>query len=291
MFAANFIRRPSFFRNPRPCWLALAAVLLCFSARSEELPAGQRVFFSGHSFHMFIVPRFEQLVTSAGIQGHHTVGTQMIGGSKVIQHWELAGEKATAKPALTGGKVDVFTMAPNVLMPDVGIDNFVELGLKNNPAMRFYVQASWVSFDSISETSRINDNAKRDETDLDALQKAGDSWKAKLEAQVDALNAKYGKKSVYIVPVGDAVIALRRRVKIGEFPGVAKQSQLFRDPIGHGQGQIMALTAYCNFAAIYGKSPLGLKLDERGVSDDQHAILQRIAWETVSQYERAGIKK
>lgn len=272
-------------------WVPLAIALLALSARAEDVPAGQRVFYSGHSFHMFIVPRIEELAAAAGIKEHHTAGSQMIGGSRVIQHWDLTGEKATAKPALTGGQVDVFTMAPHILMPDAGIDNFVELGLKNNPNMRFYVQASWVPFETLTAKDRITDNAQRDATDLDALQKAGDTWRQQVEVQVDALNVKYGKKAVYIVPVGDAVMALRRRVKIGEFPGMTKQAQLFRDPIGHGNGQIMALTAYCNFAAIYKTSPVGLKITERGISEDQQAILQRIAWETVSKYERAGVKQ
>ena len=51
----------------------------------------------------------------------------------------------------------------------------------------------------------------------------------------------------------------------------------------------MALAAYCNFAAIYQVSPEGLKLDERGVDDAQHAIVQKLAWETVSKYPHAGI--
>ena len=51
------------------------------------------------------------------------------------------------------------------------------------------------------------------------------------------------------------------------------------------------LAAYCNFTAIYHRSPEGLKLTEPGVDDAQHAILQRIAWETVSTYSYAGIQK
>ncbi|MEI6234060.1 MAG: hypothetical protein WCT04_13480 [Planctomycetota bacterium] len=239
---------------------------------------------------MFIPSRVDQLAKSAAIKDHVTAGQQMIGGSRVIQHWDLTGDKATAKPALTAGQLDVFTMSPHMIIPDPGIDNFVDLGLKHNPNLTFFVQASWVPFDMTPDLKKITDNSQRDQTDLDAWQKANDTWRGQMEAQVDALNTKYDKKAVFIVPVGDAVLALRRSIKKGDFPGITKQSQLFRDPIGHGQGQIMALTAYCNFAAIYKKSPIGLKLAEVGVSTEQHAILQRIAWETVSKYERSGVK-
>ena len=58
-------------------------------ADDAKTPAGLRVFYTGHSFHMFVAPRIEQLVKSADIQGHKLVGTQGIGGSRVIQHWDL----------------------------------------------------------------------------------------------------------------------------------------------------------------------------------------------------------
>jgi hypothetical protein len=138
------------------------------------------------------------------------VGTQGIGGSRVIQHWELPDGKNKAKPALESG-------------------------------------------------------------------------------QVDELNGRHGRQAVLIVPVGDAVNKLRARVAAGQFPGVASQAALFRDPIGHGLGHVQALAAYCNFAAIYRRTPEGLQLNEPGVTAEQHAILQRIAWETVSDYSRSGL--
>jgi hypothetical protein len=110
-----------------------------------------------------------------------------------------------------------------------------------------------------------------------------------MEMQVDELNKKHDRRAVFLVPVGDAVVKLRAMVVAGQFPGITRQSKLFRDAIGHGQGQVMALTGYCNFAAIYRMSPVGLKLNERGVTEEQHAILQKIAWETVSKYPYAGV--
>ena len=93
------------------------------------------------------------------------------------------------------------------------------------------------------------------------------------------------------MPVGDAVVKLREQIAAGNFPGVTKQADLFRDPIGHGLGHVQALAAYCNFAAIYRRTPEGLKLNEPGVDDAQHDILQRIAWDTVSNYPYSGVEK
>jgi hypothetical protein len=230
----------------------LGAFLLLGIATAEDAkspPAGLRVFYTGHSFHMFVPPRVEQLVKSAKIEGHKLVGTQGIGGSRVIQHWDLADDKNKAKPALTSGEVDVFTMAAHLQIPDEGITKFTELGLKHNPNLRLLVQASWYPFDLPAE-KRISNNAQRDDAKVADLQAAIDEWRMKLEAQVDELNKLHGKTAVFIVPVGDAVVKLRGLVIDGKYPGVAKQSELFTDPIGHGGPHIQALASYCNFAAI-----------------------------------------
>ena len=36
------------------------------------------------------------------------------------------------------------------------------------------------------------------------------------------------------------------------------QEDLFTDPLGHVKGHVMALNAYCHYAVIYRKSPVGL---------------------------------
>jgi hypothetical protein len=275
---------------PRRC-LALASLLLLTSIATADdgksPPKGQRVFYTGHSFHMFVPPRIEQLVKAAKIEGHKLVGTQGIGGSRVIQHWDLEGDKNKAKPALMTGEVDVFTMAAHLAIPDEGIANFTELGLKHNPNLRLLVQESWYPFDGPPPDKRIRNNAERDNAKVADLQAAMDDWRKKLESQADELNKKHGKTAVFIVPVGEAVVKLRGLIIAGKYPGVAKQSELFTDPIGHGGAHIQNLASYCNFAAIYRISPEGLNLP--GTTDEQNAILQKIAWETVSAYPYAGV--
>jgi hypothetical protein len=244
---------------------------------------------TGHCFHMFVPRRVEQLVKAVGIDGHKLVGTQGIGGSRVYQHWDLADEKNKAKMALGTGEVDVFTMAAHLTVPDRGITNFTELGLKHNPKLRLLVQASWYPFDVPSRKKRIRNNAQRDDMKIEDLQAAIDSWRKQLEAQADELNKKHGRKAVFIVPVGDAVVKLRALVIEGKYPNVKTQSSLFTDPIGHAGPHVQALAVYCNFAAIYRVSPEGLKPRFKGVDDAQHAILQKLAWETVSKYSHAGV--
>jgi len=290
MLADSFVRK----RTLALCLFGLLGLVSASGrgAQAEEPkspPDGLRVFYTGHSFHMFVPPRVEQLVQAAGIPNHKLAGTQGIGGSRVIQHWELADDRNKAKRALTGGEVDVFTMAAHVTVPDAGITNFTEFGLEHNPKLRLLVQASWFPFDVPALDKRIRDNAQRDQMQIADLQAAIDEWRTKLEAQVDELNQKHGRKAVFLVPAGDAVVKLRALVVDGEFPGVKTQSELFTDPIGHAGPHVQALVAYCNFAAIYGQSPEGLQVTWAGVDEAQHAILQKLAWETVSKYPYAGV--
>jgi len=251
---------------------------------------GLRVFYTGHSFHMFVPQQIEQIVKVAGIKDHKLVGTQGIGGSRVIQHWDLTPNNK-AKAALTTGDVDVFTMAAHLAIPDDGISNFTELGLTHNPNLRLLVQASWFPFDVAIPDKKIRDNSQRDTMAIADLQAAVDEWRTKLEAQVDSLNQQHHRQAVFIVPVGDAVVKLRGMVAAKQFPGIETQSELFTDPIGHAGPHVQALAAYCNYVAIYRTNPVGLKVPGMKITDEQREILQKLAWETVSQYPHAGLAK
>ena len=104
--------------------------------------------------------------------------------------------------------------------------------------------------------------------------------------------AHHDRPVVAISPVGYAVLKLREAVIDGKAPGVKKQSDLYRDLLGHGQPPILALCTYVNYATIYGRSPVGLKPFDTfngTVSPELHRLLQEIAWETVSKYKPSGV--
>ena len=71
---------------------------------------GLRVFTCGHSFHVWVPGIVGDLCQKAGIPDHVQVGVSSIGGSRVIQHWDIAPDKNKAKEALQTGKVDVLTV-------------------------------------------------------------------------------------------------------------------------------------------------------------------------------------
>jgi hypothetical protein len=274
--------------------LALTCALQCRAETPPSTPpAGQRVFVTAHSFHIFVANQLGALAKAAGISGHELAGKQMIGGSRVRQHWDLPDEKNLAKKALLTGKVDVLTMSPNKQIPDEGIDRYVELGLQHNPRLRALVQESWISFDGLLPEERISKNEDRDGRSLDIVKAAAARWKTELEAQINALNKKLGRDVVQVIPAGDAVLKLRELLAAGKAPGLTKQSELFSDPIGHGKAPVTLLVTYCNFATIYRISPVGLPRPDSykaSISDELNMLLQTIAWEAVTAHPMSGVK-
>lgn len=271
---------------------SLLALVLLASSLLAAAPKGERVLVTAHSFHIFTAQRLAPLAQAAGIEGHKLVAAQMIGGSKVIQHWDLPDDKQKAKPALIAAEVDVMTMSPHVYLPDEGINHFVELGAKHNAKLRFLVQHSWMPWDGWEGTDKIAKNEDRDTRSLDIVRAANLKWRTNLEAQIAGLNKGLGRDAVCIVPVGDAVLKLRELIAAGKAPGLTKQTDLFTDQIGHGKEPILALATYCNFACIYKVSPVGLKdanpvLDK--LSPELKPLLQQIAWDTVSSSAWSGV--
>jgi hypothetical protein len=223
---------------------------------------------------------------AAGI-GYRDAGTQMIGGSSTIRHWNVPDDQNLAKKVLKEGPVDVLLLSPHTILPDEGIDHFTRLGLAKNPDLRVFVQASWPTRDGHLDAFT---NAMRNAVTLAGLSKQREvyetTWVKALKTQVESLNAAVGKTTVRIVPVGRAVFALRERILRGTAPGLRQQTDLFRDDLGHPKPPLAALVTYCHFVAVYGRSPVGLpvpaELKDLPHAAEMNALLQDLAWQVVS---------
>jgi hypothetical protein len=271
-------------------------------AKAPPAPAGVRVFTSGHSFHMPIVQPLAQIAKSAGIEGHTLAGTQSIGGSTVTQHWNKPDDQNKTKQTLKTGKVDVLTLSPHFIIPDDAIDKFTDLMLEHNPQGRVLVQMSWLPHHPTLELALGYNETDKDKTDLVALRKVTDPLAEKLRVQIHTLNERLAptanRQVVYLVPTGDALYRLRERVAAGKVPGIPTQSSLFSDAFGHGKAPIGVMNAYCHYAVIYGRNPIGLPVPEAlakaGFGNDVAAInsiLQECAWEAVTNESLSGVKK
>jgi hypothetical protein len=280
-------------------------------------PKGLRVFTCGHSFHVWAVPILSEMAKAAGINDHQVPGVSRIGGSRVIQHWDVADEKNEAKKALRAGKVDVLTLSPiwvvppkdlkavaPVLgdtreltwLPDEGIEKFAKLALEHNPDIRITVQQYWLPNDEYVPVYPLQTRKRfsHDDTDLAELRKSQARYDSDVDEFVRAINKRLGKDVIVTVPAGMATVALREKVIAGKAPGLAKQSELFRDSWGHPTQPVQVLATYCHFAVIYRRSPVGLPLPsllaKNPAWDDKlNRLLQELAWEAVCKHPMSGV--
>ncbi|WP_395748385.1 hypothetical protein [Prosthecobacter sp.] len=285
--------------------LLLAAFsLFATIARAQDLvppiTEGQRVATCGHSFHVFTYKQVEDIAKSAKL-AHQLVGLSSIGGSMVQKHWDVPEEKSAVKQVLKTGKVDVLTLSP-IWLPDPAIEEFVKLGLEHNPALRITVQEYWMPNDEYNPVYPLDVRKKVDHnaTDIAQLRDATQRYAKDIEDYVSGINQRLGKQSVFIVPVGMAAVTLREKILKGEAPGLKTQGEIFKDTWGHALAPLQILSSYCHFAVIYRRSPAGLPVPTafkalKDISDDDkaklNALLQQIAWDTVSHHPMAGVMK
>jgi hypothetical protein len=260
---------------------------------------GQRVFTCAHSFHAFVYRMLDEMARSAGIQGHQSVGSSRIGGSRVIQHWDVPEEKNEARAALRAGTVDVLTLSP-IWLPDEGIEKFARLGFEHNPEIRVTVQEFWLPNDTYHPVYPLETRKKVDHnaTDVEELRKQQALYDHDIEEFVRGVNRRLGKETVLIVPVGQAAVALREKIVAGQAPGLKSQWDLFRDPWGHAQPPLQVLSGYCHFAVIYRRSPVGLPVpsalaNAEGVTekDQLNRLLKEIAWDTVTHHPLTEVRR
>jgi hypothetical protein len=260
--------------------LALVAESVAQEPKSAQaaktLPAGLRVAGGGNSWYS---ENCEPLCKASGIIGHQKVRA----GNTV--------EKLT--PVLEKGEIDVFVWGHTDIAPR-GMEKLLplllELGPKHNPKFRgVYVQMPWLVHDGRQGVKSAEEYEK---TDLAEMQVKLEKSRKQQEAWADAINAKAGKRVVFLVPLGDGMLELRKMIVAGKFPGITKQSgSVLRGDIMPHQGALAGfLGYYMHFAAIYGMSPEGLPW-KTDFNAEQNRILQKLAWDMVSKYPPAGIAK
>ncbi len=270
------------------------------TSSDDATPAakGAKVFFVSHSLMWYVPKPLAELADAARISDHKLVGIQSMGASTTLQHWELPDDKNQARQALLTGGVDVLVMSP-IQFPDEGLENYIKLGMKHNPNMRFIVQLSWGGGDIDNQDFPKGAWEKVDRNKTpEQLQRLNRRNIQAGEAQADDINKKYGKGKtiLFLVPTVQAQIELRTRIFNKEIPGLNNQGELFVDP-AHPAAPLEALNSYLHFAVLYRQDPIGLPMPEllkkanRNEWDDKfNRTLQEIAWETASNYPYSGIK-
>ncbi len=266
-------------------------------APAGPVAKGQRVFSTGHSYHGGFAPILDRISKSAGFTDSTIAGVSNIGGSKVIQHW--GGREVQA--ALTSGAVDVLMTTP-VYLPDPGVEKFAQLGFRHNPNFRLAMMEFWLPFDQYEPRNYVGGpehlpppgKVDHDAATAEGLRKIHRRYFREMDDLVRAVNKKLGKQVVLVVPVGQAVIALREKIIAGQAPGLQSQEDIFADGLGHPKPPLTIMMGYCHYAVIYRRSPVGLpvprELQGRKNAEELNRLLQHLAWDAVVGHPLSGLR-
>jgi hypothetical protein len=111
------------------------------------------------------------------------------------------------------------------------------------------------------------------------------------EAVREAINRTWKGKPVRIVPTARAMAEAKRAVEAGRVPGLSDFDDFYSDDL-HLSPKGRWFVANVVAACLAGASPEGkASALNSGLTEAQAKVLQRIAWDVVSNYEHAGPKK
>ncbi len=296
-------------------FLSTGVIFACSNsafAATAPLTKGASIYACHHSYFVPVPPILTELANAGGFSDQNILGDHMIGGSKSIQHWESHdAEMSKGRDELTAGKVDVLILTP-VYLPDDGIEKFAQLGFEHNPDLRVTIMEARAPFDVYNPTlydrgyqpqpgeppmmtrpAKVDHNAATGE----GLRKMMEYYVRTMNEHIVALNKKLGKQVIFVVPMTEAVVALREKIIAGQAPGLKVQEDIFSDELGHPKPPLAVLEAYCHYAVIYRKSPVGLPvptaLTKAGIPAEYlgalNRLLQELAWNAVVNHPLSGV--
>ncbi len=285
--------------------IILLKLLLIVS--SISLAQTHNVFHIGHSLVSPYMPAMIQSFADSTSGINHSYNFCVINGAPLFWHWNNSntcqGYQASfvdSKVELASGAYDVFVMTEGVpwytIMPDFYryADSFHTAALNGNPNIQTYLYESFNCTNTGTPTGCMYD-------DRDTI-----PWTTRIRTEIaewesvaDSLNTLHPTaKPVYIIPVGQAFANLKDSVDAGVVPGINNLfTDLFVDDI-HPNDTGFYFVALVHYACIYQTSPIGLPSQTYGEwggafnppSAQMALKLQEIAWETVCNYQKSGVK-
>lgn len=163
---------------------------------------------------------------------------------------------------------------------------FLELARKKNPKVRHWIYAQWPSL-------KLDDPWSKGEGAVSGLGlKPAADWEAAVknhlayhEALAKKLEGMDGHRRA-VVPGGLALVNLRRELRSKTF-----FEDHFADDIHlSDKGRYMVSLVF--YAAIFGERPTDRSAYRRaGLTPEQAAVYQRVAWQTVQSYRPAGLSR
>lgn len=301
----------------------LAVAVACLSSLPLQGQEPLRAHYFGNSLTDELkYDSFKKLATDAG----HPLEwkREMAPGVPVFFHWS---RKDRWEKKLTEERWDVVTLQPfqNFELEYQASESFAKFLKEKQPDCQLYIYAQWqarrssnwlAGFLKRSEVAPEGgwDASCRTKTGPDFYlekvaadaQAAGipavaeRSLKNQYELIVQGLRARVPmNKPVKLIPVGHVLELLNSKMRAGLVPGYLSPYELYSD--GVHVNNVGSYIVVCTFyATIFGKSPVGLPVDEYQadprhhddhypISDELARIIQETVWEVVATHPLTGV--
>ena len=308
---------------PKNAWSrrAVLGVLIGFvaaasapRARAKEL----RVYHIGNSVTDTIRYKSLQQMAESG-EDAYVYGRHMIPGAPLQFIWDRPETGFKENPfgyyptALKDFEWDVITLQPFDRQLDskdgfgdlAHAKKFIDLALPKSPHVQVYVYERWPRR---KEKEKKNPAAGYQPLDYEKLwlRKYTGKWDGSYETRdyfeklTRALREALPEldKPVLLVPVGDVLLELDKRMRKGKVPGLTGVEELYADGIHFNNvGAFVVGTTF--YATMFQKDPRGLDAraygkgkgaTDRDIDPEVAKAIQETVWEVVSGHPLSGVK-
>jgi hypothetical protein len=279
--------------------VTIVAVCACMNAYLPVAGDTLRVYHVGNSVTDTI--RYAAFQKAAQAAGHtYIYGRHMIPGAPLSWIWDHPESGFMEEPfgyyrkALSGYEWDVLTLQPFDRLLEGSEDSdlstakrFIDLAVSKSPQLRVYIYSRW---------PRKNEDGSLD-YEAKWLRKYTGDWDQSNESRdyferlLQRLRLEYPalRNRLFLVPVGDVMLELHRRMKRNEIRGYHDIGQVYAD--GIHLNEVGSYIVGCTFfATLYRQSPMRFSAEPYGVQDAALAKkIQDTVWQVVRNHPLAGV--
>ena len=283
------------------CVVAPGSSFCAEKALSYPKGNGLRMVSTGHSWVAPAMKTIGPIALAGGFGGHHQCFHYSGGGKGSARSiWaaehgldypgrpEGAQKKTVLLPAIETGQWDVMTWGAYTWDTPEDYTNWIDVCLKANPDMVFYIQVSW---------PRAQDGATAPGTyDIGKFLERQKQINATYKELVDGLNAKYPGK-IHVIPAGDGICELLKLLLEKQLPYIQKVDSQ-KQPMpgiyidgGHlDENSGMAwFEGYVYYSTLYKRSPELIKSKFEVPDDELDKVFRKVAWQVVTQHPLSGV--
>jgi hypothetical protein len=266
--------------------MAASEILEARYPLNPNLTAGLHNWRTGNSLTGNALNHFPAITMSAGYK--HRI-TQINGAGAATRHlWKGFSDKQRTE-MIENAPYDYYITQPEH-EPDLAREremtgNFYREILKCSPNTKLYIYANWLTY----RYERLLGGKNRELQTPQEWVEDMESYTRWFDELRVLLQEDFPDKTVQIIPVGQALLNLKKEIEAGRVPGMKNFfEENIRDDI-HATLKGAYLVGLVHHACLYKENPVGLLAPSTMLTAQQQLAYQRIAWNTAIAHPHSGV--